>query len=412
MQPDASLLDVLNTITAISNNRRLAFEKKLDRILHEIVSSMRVNKGSIMLLKNKKELEVVASTNPDIVGVTQPLSVDSPSTWVVKNKQPLYGAPDSACDVPTGKYGHYRGDAFFLVPIVDDNRVIGVVNVTDKIGDDMFEPAEREILLNIVSHVITGLENHRLAESLKQKKKSLQRKNAELKKLQQLRTELFNMLIHDLKGPLSDIVANLDILSYTISDENKTFVETAQGGCNTLYNMVSNLLDIARLEEGKLPLAYEQISARDILSESRARLLVSGESKGIVFTEEMPEIDDDTLEGDRAMLLRVVQNFLSNAIQYSPEGGTIVIGYRTADKNGIEFYVQDSGPGVPVDKQEAIFDKYMQIEHQADGREYTTGLGLTFSKMAVEAHGGTIGVQSDGQSGSRFYFTVPRRRKK
>jgi two-component system sensor histidine kinase KdpD len=331
---------------------------------------------------------------------------------VVKNKQPLYGAPDSACDVPTGKYGHYRGDAFFLVPIVDDNRVIGVVNVTDKIGDDMFEPAEREILLNIVSHVITGLENHRLAESLKQKKKSLQRKNAELKKLQQLRTELFNMLIHDLKGPLSDIVANLDILSYTISDENKTFVETAQGGCNTLYNMVSNLLDIARLEEGKLPLAYERISARDILSESRARLLVSGESKGIVFTEEMPEIDDDTLEGDRAMLLRVVQNFLSNAIQYSPEGGTIVIGYRNADANRIEFYVQDSGPGVPVDKQEAIFDKYMQIEHQADGREYTTGLGLTFSKMAVEAHGGTIGVQSDGKSGSRFYFTVPRRRKK
>ncbi|MFC1592069.1 ATP-binding protein [Thermodesulfobacteriota bacterium] len=412
MKPETSLLDVLNLISDISHNRRLDFSGKLNRILLAIVACMQVKKGSIMLLKNPKTLEVVASTNPNIIGVCQTLDGETPSAWVVKHKKPLYVDSASGCDVMVGRFKHYKGDAFFLAPIIDHGRVIGVVNVTEKIGVDIFNEDERTVLLNIIGHVITALENGRLAASLKQKKKSLLKKNKELRRLQDLRTELFNMLIHDLKGPLSEIVANLDILSYTLTDENLDFVDTAKSGCDTLYNMVTNLLDIARLEEGKLPLMYEEIDPPELIKETLARLLVSGKSKQLRFAEQAADGDSGIIEGDRTLLVRILQNFLTNAIQYSPQGAEITVGYAFPKIGQVEFFVADRGPGVPELHQQAIFDKYMQLSKRNDGREYTTGLGLTFCKMAVEAHGGTIGVDSDGQNGSRFFFAIPSEEKR
>jgi len=111
--------------------------------------------------------------------------------------------------------------------------------------------------------------------------------------------------------------------------------------------------------------------------------------------------------GDRGVLLRVLQNLLSNAIHYSPPGETIDVGFRYLKSREIEFFVKDCGPGVPAEYQESIFDKFAQIEKKRDGRIYTTGLGLTFCKMAVDAHRGKIGVKSETRKGSRFWFVVP-----
>ncbi len=406
MSPDRMLVEVIIRITEISNDRKLGFQEKLNKILLEIVDCMQVNRGSIMLLKNRKTLEVMASTNPEIIGVKQRLEVDFPSSWVVKNKKPLYVDSSSPCSFLVRQFQHYKGDAFFLVPLISNDRVIGVVNVTNKIDSDFFNKEDRGILLSIMGNVIIALENHRLAESLKKQQKVLKKKNLELRKLEKLRTELFNMLIHDLKGPISEIVANLDILSYTAKDENIEFVESAQSGCNTLYNMVSNLLDIARLEEGKMPLIYEEIRPEELIKESIAGLLVSVKMKGLKFLEQLPDSDSLLVRCDRSMLTRVIQNLLTNAISYSPSGETITVGIRH-DLKDIEFFVKDNGPGVPEQYKEVIFDKYMQIDKKSDGRVYSTGLGLAFCKAAVEAHGGTVGVESDGQKGSRFFFALP-----
>ncbi|MCP4717631.1 MAG: hypothetical protein GY868_21115, partial [Deltaproteobacteria bacterium] len=284
--------------------------------------------------------------------------------------------------------------------------VIGVVSVTEKVGSDFFAQDEREMLLLVVGQVISALENNRLAEALNQKQKTLKKKNAELKKLEKLRTDLFNMLIHDLKGPISEIVANLDILSYTLEDENAQFVEIAQQGCNTLYNMVTNLLDISRLEEGQMPFVYEDICPRELIKEAVARLLVSGKSKALTIEEQFPEENSVRLHGDRATLVRVLQNFITNAIQYSPQGGAVTVGYQRSALKRVELFVKDSGPGVKPEFQEVIFDKYKQVDKQADGRLYTTGLGLAFCKLAVEAHHGSVGVESTPGAGSKFYFVV------
>jgi K+-sensing histidine kinase KdpD len=408
MVKDKRLLEVLIAINVISNNKNIEFGEKLQRILLEIVGCMQAKSGSIMLVKGRKSIEVVASTSPELIGLTQPLDEESPSTWVVKNKATLYIDSISLNTFFQKRFDHYGGDALLLVPIIINKKVISVLSVTDKIGKDIFSKEEQEALLKIAGQVISALDNLRLTKSLKKKKRALQQKNLQLIKLEKLKTNLFNMLIHDLKGPISELIANLDILSYTLSDENQEYVESAKIGCDTLYGMVSNLLDIARLEEGKLELIYEKIDPKDLIKEALARLFGLVKMKELSFVEKFPSSKTiDFFWGDRGILLRVLQNLLTNAVNYSPPGEAIKVGFEYLKSPRIQFFVKDKGPGVPPEYQEAIFDKYLQLEKKGDGRIYTTGLGLTFCKMAVEAHRGKIGVESENQEGSRFFFILP-----
>jgi len=403
-----SILQCLLDITQTANRSRISYQTKLQHVLDRIVDHMDTEKGSLMLMKGRKYLEVVASTNPELIGVKQSLDQDSPSSWVVKNKQPLYVDMDSESPDIRNKFFHYKKSAFLLVPVINNGVVIGVINLTDKLKTDCFSKSDQNILLLIAGHIIGTLENIRLTESLKKKRKVLQGKNRKLKQLEKVRTELFNMLIHDLKGPLSEIVANIDILSYTVKKDNMEFVEASQTACNTLYRMISNLLDVTRLEEGSLKLLYERVSPDELIREALSRMHGISKVRDINLNERFPVFSTPPhFFADRNILLRVLQNLLINAVHYSPAGETIETGYEYTDNGEIIFFVKDNGPGIPLPLQQAIFDKFMQVDKKNDGRQYTTGLGLTFCKLAVEAHRGGIFVESDGLRGSCFKFNLP-----
>lgn len=407
MKNPQELLDYFININAVSNNRALNFDQKLQEILNEILNCLQVKSGSIMIRKGKL-LEVRAASNPSLMGIRQSLDQDSISSWVALNKKPVF-IPDLDRDSRfPKKFGHYEKHALLSVPMINNGKTIGVLNVTDKVDHDSFSLEEQKILFDLAGQVIGMLEQQKLMNVLQKKEKTLQEKNRMLKKGEKLKTDLFNMLIHDLKGPISEVVANLDILSYTIDGSNKDFVESAQSGCYTLMRMVGNLLDIAKLEEGKLNLLYEKTDAQDLIKESIARLFGLAKIKCLTFSEGFPVNGaDDELWVDRSLLLRVLQNLMSNAIEYSPESGIIKIGYSFPKKGTIEFYVEDQGPGIAPEYHQKIFDKYTQLDKKSDGRIYTTGLGLTFCRVAVKAHKGRIGVLSEIGKGSRFYFTLP-----
>jgi two-component system sensor histidine kinase KdpD len=408
MTREQRILDILLAITNISNNTKLPFEEKLQQILLKVVRSLQARRGSIMLLKGQKALEVAASTKPELIGKCQPLDEQSPSTWALKRKKPLYVDRNTSQENFIGRAHEYEKAAFLVAPIVSNNKAVGVLSVTEKMGEDVFDKVEQEILVDVTGQVISALENERLTQSLKRSKRTLERKNRQLRKLEKLRTDLFNMLIHDLKGPISEVVANLDILTYTLDGENRQFVESAQKGCETLQTMIANLLDIARLEERRLELVCEKIDPQDLVKEALGRLTKVGKTGELEFVERFPSPENGHhVVADRGMLLRVLQNLLSNAIQHSPAGGTIEIGFEPVNEDKIQFFVQDSGPGVPKEHRKAIFEKYTQLNKKADGRVYTTGLGLAFCKMAVRAHKGSIGVQDAAPAGSRFWFSLP-----
>lgn len=409
MHNDKEVVQALLALTAVSNRTGDSFEEKLHLILLEVVKCLNTESGSIMTLVGRSFLKVRAATNPEIIGIKQSLHDDSPSAWVFKNRAVLYANDQTFEERIQNPYDHYKKNAYLIAPIISGDRVIGVLSVTDKKGTDHFNQEEQALLLGFAGQLIGAIENNRLTELLKRKKKELQKKNRRLKKLEGIRKELFDMLIHDLKGPISNIVANIDILTYTTDKENLEYVAAAQASCDTLYRMTSDLLDITRLEEGSLKLYFEKIDASDLISEGMARVHALAKIRSVQLLEAPFENTDSCyLYGDRGVLLRVFQNLIINAVHHSKKGQTVKVGFKTEHSDYVTFYVQDQGPGVPAKYHDAIFDKFFQVNKREDGRVYSTGLGLTFCRLAVEAHRGRISLESDGRNGSCFYFSIPR----
>jgi len=409
MKENQILLDALLEITRISNLPKIDFQTKLQRIIHEIAKCMNTERASIMLKKGRSHLVVAASTAPDLVGHKVSLDSDSPSARVVQNKEALYVKDNSDKHYGYKQFDNYQKNAFLLSPILVGNKVIGVISITEKIGLDCYSPKEQEGFVLISGYILSTLENHRLTESLQKSKRSLYQKNQKLKRLEKIRTELFNMLIHDLKGPVSEVIANLDILTYTVKErENLDYINAAQSASDTLYRMVADLLDIARLEEGNLPIVFEKIKPRELMEEALSRIHGLARIKGLKLVQH-PHADTDniTVKADRELLLRVLQNLLTNAVDHSVAEEVIELGCRYVDAQNLQIYIQDNGPGIPEEYKESIFEKFTQIGKRRDGRIYTSGLGLTFCKLAVEAHHGRIAVESDGVKGSCFTFTIP-----
>lgn len=399
------LLEALDQFSAIFANNRLDFDAKLDQVLRKTLEILEAEAGSIMLIKGQN-LVVTAASRPELLGCRQTLASDAPSAWVVRSKKPLYVSKDSKPGELATRPQAYTKQAFVLAPILHGSKVLGVMSVTERRNADCFTPDEQAALVRIASFLIGSLERERLSLKLKRNQQELKRKNARLVHLENLRTQLFNMLIHDLKGPLSEIVANLDILSYVAGSEHLEFVRAGQSGCDNLYRMISDLMDITRLEERQLPLLPERFDPAEIIAEATDRIKGSAAARNISLDYTVnPQCP--WLVADRNLLVRVLQNLLLNAIQHSPQGQSVAISYGERQAGLLTIAVSDQGPGVPLTMQAAIFDKFVQVEQRGAARQNSSGLGLAFCKLAVEAHGGRIRVESDGQAGSVFSFDLP-----
>lgn len=405
---NSEILTNLKNIIAISNNTSYSIEKKLQKVLTEITICLSLERSSVMLPSGKNNLIVIASTNQSLIGKKQVIGINSPTSWVFKNKKPYYH--DISCDssITTSNRNSYKKTSFMLIPILNGKKVTAILSVTDKIGEDLFSKDEQELLIDIAGIVINALENYKITKVLKNKKAELNKKNKALKKLEQLKTDLFNMLIHDLKGPVSEVVANLDILSYTSEGENLEYVQSAQSGCDSLFRMIADLLDITRLEDGTLPMIIEPIHPNSLISEALNSLHGLLQIKQLeVKSVLLPDNAKVVVNGDRQLLKRILQNFIVNAISYTPYKGKIETGCEITTSGDFEFFVKDYGPGISKEFQKKIFDKFYQL-NDSYGRKNSTGLGLTFCQLAIDAHKGKIYVDSDGNSGSCFKFILPR----
>lgn len=237
----------------------------------------------------------------------------------------------------------------------------------------------------------------------------LEQKHKRLQELEKLRDDLMNMIVHDLRTPLSSLLGGVQMLDKLgeLNEQQLEMAGIAIRGGNRLLSMINDLLDVEKMESGSMQLDYGMVQAADLVTGAVAQVSWLIENKKLeLVTDIAAEIPP--FKGDQEKLQRVLVNLLANAIKFTPTGGTITVhGAHSADGQFTEFSVRDTGEGIPAEDFEHIFEKFGQVESRQAGRTMSTGLGLTFCKLAVEAHGGDIRVQSERGAGSTFTFTIP-----
>ena len=237
----------------------------------------------------------------------------------------------------------------------------------------------------------------------------LQANYRRLQELERLRDDLTHMIVHDLRTPLTSLLSGVQTVPLVgeLNDTQREMIAIVEEGGQTLLGMINDLLDVEKMEQEQVPLSLSPLAAATLIASavSQVSLLVR-ESRLTLTTHTAPDVPE--MQGDGDKLRRTLVNLLGNAIKFTPTEGTISVTVGL-DESGrsVRFAVSDTGEGIPSEAFGRIFEKFGQVESRQRGRKMSTGLGLAFCKMAVEAHGGRIGVESAPGQGSTFYFTVP-----
>jgi len=225
--------------------------------------------------------------------------------------------------------------------------------------------------------------------------------------LEALRDSLIHMIVHDLRTPLTGIIGGLETVIHTQYEREtaEEFVHLSLMSAETLLEMINTLLDINKMESGRMELALEPVDFAAVSEKAVAQVRGMTRKHEQQFTADIaPGCCQIVADGDK--LRRVLINLLGNAVKFTPQGGHIRLTARPAD-DGMILSVSDDGPGIPEEDQARIFDKFGQVQTRNEGRMHSTGLGLTFCKMVAEAHGGRIWVESELGKGSTFSVFLP-----
>jgi signal transduction histidine kinase len=224
--------------------------------------------------------------------------------------------------------------------------------------------------------------------------------------LEQTRSDLTHMMVHDLRNPLNNIYGAQELLDELgpLNEEQSQVLDVAKGSARQMIAFVQEILDISRLESGHMPLEREPLAIQLVIEQMLENQRPLAVTKDIRLEYKIsPNLP--SVYADRSLIERVFQNLVGNALKFTPLGGNVVISAsQDADQpNYLFIRVQDTGPGIPKAVQDRIFQKFTTGKQMGSG----SGLGLAFCKMVVEAHDGRIWAKSWSGQGATFTFTLP-----
>ena len=230
-----------------------------------------------------------------------------------------------------------------------------------------------------------------------------------LRELEKVRDDLMKMIVHDLKSPLTSVLATLELLSDgdfgSLSDTQKRAVGEAEAKAEDLLTLIDDILEVARIEEAAVTLTRSPIAPKALLSELFYEWQHRFQQEG---TAASVDVDDDTpvFYADKPLMKRVFSNLIQNAVSHSSRPITLTMNAKRSG-DSILFTFADDGPGIPPEYHEVIFRKFGQVASGVIPRVRSSGLGLTFCKLVVDLHGGMIWVRSREGEGSAFHVQLP-----
>ncbi len=404
-QQSAAWLKTLYEITRDVNSS-LALKQCLRTITRKAVQLLKVERASLMLLDLvKKELTIEYATglSKRIVRQVRIKVGQGVSGWVAKTGRPLL-IQDIRKDRRFQKLagGRYHTDSLLSVPLKAKGKVIGVLNVNNKKGKKVFTRQDLQLLSALANEAAIAIDNSRLYEQLLLA-------NERLKGLDRLKSEFVASVSHELRTPLATMQYFASILlgnlGGNLTEPQREYLKLIEGNVDRLTRLIDNLLDLSRIESGRLELKQERTDLKGLILKSIDSVRQKADEKRLSIQTDLPK-EPLFLYVDKDRLTEVLINLLDNALKFSPEGKRIFVTVRLNHKK-VSVSVRDEGVGIPKEEQARIFERFQQGSLQPLSREKGIGLGLAIAKEILTLHHGEIGVESKLEEGATFTFALP-----
>jgi signal transduction histidine kinase len=335
------------------------------------------------------------------------------------------GAGASSEFVPEGPLSKNKINQMFLVhsfiicPVLAQEGDQGFIFVGTQNIESSITKGDREFISILANQIGQTLDNARLFEKtwrsqqelelkVEERTRQLTQALEEVKKISKRKSDFISSVSHEIRTPLTSIKGYAAILLGSklgaLPEEIRVRLEKINRHSDELVHMVNDLLDISRIESGKVEIKKEPLSLRAIADKIADLFSEQFKTKNITFSSNIPDGCQE-ISADRSQIERVFINLVGNALKFTPQNGKIDIGASRLN-NIVQINVKDTGFGIPEDAQEAIFEEFYRVDNTINQEVKGTGLGLTLVKHIVEAHQGKIWVKSKLGEGSTFSFTL------
>ena len=291
--------------------------------------------------------------------------------------------------------------SFVQLPLIAKNERLGIITFFKK-EEHEFTGGEIEYLSTLAGQAAMAISNAQLYERSTEQA-------IELDKANKLQADFSAMIAHDLRSPLSTVINITEMMGNgllgDLNDDQKHWIDRIKNNATSLVGLVSDFLDVSKLESGRIELVRTPIDVTDSLRIVVENFGPLARGKNIALSWQADPLT--VVQADSRRLDQILTNLVSNAIKFTGKDGSIHLYAQPDGRNGIVIRVQDTGLGIPADEIANLFQKYQQSTSGKTSSQKGTGLGLVICKMIVEAHGGKIWVESEEGKGATFVFTLP-----
>jgi len=298
------------------------------------------------------------------------------------------------------------------VPMIIDGKVVGVID-SEEARAGVFSERHLDVLSTIAAMASGKLKLIREAEQAQLRNRELERTRQRLERARQqaesanrVKNAFLGTLSHELRTPMNGVIGMGELLTHTDLDEKQAkFVSVLLASAKSLTGLVDDLLDISMIEAGELRLSLAPLELTAMASSMVSAFEATEIAQRITLTLDCDPDLDGNWYGDEKRIRQVLSNLVNNAVKFTDEGEVTVKLRDLGDK--VRFEVTDTGPGIPKDQLQAIFDRFQQVEEHESRRHGGVGIGLNICRQLVTAMRGRIGVESEEGHGATFWFEIP-----